>query len=111
MKYDTYYKHLSFPSDMSSPNPSSTCVFSQTTTVSSSDSHRFDFYQLTLVGTSDATIHTLVPVLISALPYRKALIVKLFFRQILGFVDSPSISVNDLVSIVVSYFDMSIAMA
>ena len=96
---------------MSSSNPSSTCVFLQTTTVSSSDSHCFYFYQLTLVGASDATIHTLVPVLISALPYRKALIVKLFFRQILGFLDYPSISVNDLVSTVVSYFDMSTAMA
>ena len=45
------------------------------------------------------------------LPYHKALITKLFFRQILGYADSPSISVSDLISTVASYFDMNTAMA
>ena len=78
---NTYNKHLSLPVDMSGPNPSSASVFPQTTTVSSSDSHGFGIYQLIPVGASDATIRTLVPVPISALPYRKALIAKLFFSS------------------------------
>ena len=107
----TTNNNLSFPADMSGPNPFSAGVFPQTATVSSSESNGFGVYQLTPVGASDATIRTLVPVSISALPYRKALIAKLFFRQILGYTDSPSISVSDLISTVASYFDMSTAMA
>ena len=34
----------------------------------------------------------------------------MFFRQILSYTDSLSISISDLISTVVSYFDMSIAM-
>ena len=45
---------------------------------SSIESHIFVFYQLTTVGVSDAPISTLVPVPISAAPYRKALIAKIF---------------------------------
>ena len=40
----------------------------------------------------------------------KAFIAKIFFRQILGYADSPSISSSDLVSTVASYFDISTAM-
>ena len=111
MNSTPYNNNLSFPADMSVPKPSSAGVSPQTATVSSSDPNSFSVYQLTPVGLSDATIGTLVPVNISALPYRKALIAKLFFRQILGYADSPSISVSDLISIVASYFDMSTAMA
>ena len=50
-----------------------------------------------------ATIRILVIVNISALPYRTSLI--------LGYADSPSISVSDLISTVALYFDMSTAMA
>ena len=46
----------------------------------SNDHRGFGVYQLTTVGASDATIRTLVPVSISAPPYRKALITKLLFR-------------------------------
>ena len=77
----------------------------------SSDQHCFGVYQLTAVGASTATIRTLVPVSISAPPYRKALIAKLFFKQILGHAGSPSISCSDLVTTVATYFDMSTAMA
>ena len=62
------------------------------------------------VGASDASICTRVLVSISAFPYRNTLIAKMLFRQILGYADSPSISISDLVSTVVSYFDMSTAM-
>ena len=79
---NTTNNNLSFPADMSDPNSSSACVFPQTATVSSSDPNSFGVYQLTPVGASDATIRTLVPVPISALPYRKALIDQFFFRQI-----------------------------
>ena len=110
MNSNTYNKHLSFPADMSGPNPFSAGFYPQITTVASSDLHCFGVYQLTPVRASGATIRILVLVPISALPYRKALIAKLFFRQILGYVDSPSIFVNDLVSTVTSYFDMSTVM-
>ena len=82
MNSNTYNKNLSFPANMSGSNPSSVGFFPQTTTVSSSDPHGFGVYQLTPVGESDATIRTLVPIPVSALPYRKALIAKFFFRQI-----------------------------
>ena len=111
MHSTTYKNNLSFLADMSDPNLSSAGVFPQTTTVSSSVPNSFGVYQLTPVGASDAPIRTLVPINISALTNRKALIAKLFFRQILGYADFPSISVSDLISTVASYFDMSTAMA
>ena len=52
-------------------------------------------------------IWTFVPVPISAEPYRKALIAKLFFNQILSLTDSPSVSVNDIMAIVAVYFDIN----
>ena len=85
--------------------------FPQTTTVSSSDPHAFGIYQLTPIGASNTTILTLVSVDISALSYRKVLISKIFFRQILGYTASPTIFVSDLISTITSYFDMNTAMA
>ena len=67
----------------------------------------FGVYQQTAVGLSDLSIRTLVPDPISAEPYRKALITKLFFRQILSLADSPSVELNDLFSTVASYFSFS----
>ena len=103
--------YLSFPTDMSGPNPSAVGVSPQISSAPYFDSHGFGVCQLTTVGTSDATIRTLVLIPISASPYRKVLIAKIFFRQIFGYVDSPSISINDLVSTVSLYFDMSTATA
>ena len=82
MNSTTYNNNLSFPADMSGPNPSSAGVFSQIVSVLSSDPNSFGVYQLTPVGAGDATIRILVPVNISALPYRTSLI--------LGYADSPS---------------------
>ena len=82
MNSTTYNNKFSFPADMSDPNPSSAGVFSQTVSGLSSDPNSFGIYQLTPVGASDATIRTFVPVPISALPYRKALIANFFFCQI-----------------------------
>ena len=45
----------------------------------SNDQYGFGVYQLTVVYASEATIRTLVAVSISALPYRKALVAKVFF--------------------------------
>ena len=103
--------YLSFPTDMSGPNPSAVGVSPQISSAPYFDSHGFGVCQLTTVGTSDATIRTLVLIPISASPYRKVLIAKIFFRQIFGYADSPSISINDLVSTVSLYFDMSTATA
>ena len=61
----------------------------------------------TPVGLSDLSIRTVVPDPISAKPYRKALIAKLFLHQILSFTDSPSVSVNDLMATVAVYFDIN----
>ena len=77
----------------------------------STDQHGFGVYQLTTVGASVATICTLVTVFISVPLYRKVLIAKLSFRQILGHTGSPSISCSNLVTTVATYFDISIAMA
>ena len=107
----TNNNHLSFPAYTSGPNPSSVGVFPQTSSASSSDSHVFGVFHLTTVGMSDATIRTLVSVPISASPYRNSLITKLFFRQILGYVNSPSIFISNFVSTVASYFDMRTAVA
>ena len=67
----------------------------------------FGVYMQTPVGLSELSIRTLVPVPISAEPYRKALIVKLFFHQILSLTDSPSFSVNDLMATVAVNFDIN----
>ena len=50
---------------------------------------------------------TLVPDAISAEPYRKALIAKLFFHQILSLTDPPTVSFNDLLAIVAAYVDIN----
>lgn len=52
----------------------------QTASTGGPISSYFDIYHSTFVGNGDITIHTLVPATISAEPYRKALIVKHFFR-------------------------------
>ena len=56
---------------------------------------------------SELSIRTLVPDPISVKPYRKALIAKLLFRQILSLTDSPSVEINDLLSTVASYFTVN----
>ena len=67
----------------------------------------FGIYQQTAVGLSDLSIRTLVPDPISAVPYRKALIAKLFFRQILSLADCPFVELNDLLSTVLLNFSFS----
>ena len=64
-------------------------------------------YQQTPVGLGKLSIRTLVPDAISVEPYRKALIAKLFFHQILSLTDSPSVSFNDLLATVAAYFDIN----
>ena len=59
-------------------------------------------YQQTSVGTGDVTIRTLVSAAISAEPYRKALITKLSFRQILHLVSCT------LLMITLLYFNHSL---
>ena len=67
----------------------------------------FGVYMQTPVGLSEPLIWTLVPDPISAEPYRKALIAKLFLHQILSLTNSPSVSVNDLMATVAAYFDIN----
>ena len=71
-----------------------------------STSH-FGVYQQTSVGTGDVTIRTLVPAAISAEPYRKALIAKLFFRQILPLADATYVSFSDLMTTISLYFSIN----
>ena len=56
---------------------------------------------------SELSIRTLVSDPISTKLYRKALIAKLFFHQILSLTDSPSVSFNDLMATVAAYFDIN----
>ena len=111
MSSPTNNKSLVFLADKSSPNPSGVEDFLQTSSSTSSDSYRLGTFQLITVSASDAIIRTLVLVLISALPYRKALITKPFLRRILGYANSPSNTINDLVSTTPSYSKMITAMA
>ena len=67
----------------------------------------FGVYMQTPVRLSELLIRTLVPDPISGEQYRKALIAKLFFHQILSLTDSPSISVNDFMVTVAAYFDIN----
>jgi len=66
----------------------------------------FGVYRQTPVGLSELSIRTLVPVPISAEPYRKALIAKLFFHQILSLMNSTSATFYDLLATVAAYFDI-----
>ena len=63
----------------------------------------FCVYQQILVGSGDVSVRTLVPAAISAAPYRKALIAKIFFRQILALTDTSSVSFSDLMSTVTAF--------
>ena len=67
----------------------------------------FGVYQQTPVGLSELSIRTLVPDAISAEPYRKALIAKLFFHQIFSLKYSPSVSFDDLLATVAVYVDIN----
>ena len=64
-------------------------------------------YQQTLIGSNEILIHTLVPDNISTKSYRKVLIAKLFFRQIISLSDISSVSVSDIMSTVASYFGLN----
>ena len=77
------------------------------TTVSSN----FGVYQQTSIGSSSISIRTLVLDVISADPYRKALIAKLFLHQIMIFSDTHSVSFSNLISTVVSYFGLNTGFA
>ena len=83
-------------------NNSPSSATSRTTVLSN-----FGVYQQTSIGYSDISIRTLVPDTISTKPYRKALIVTLFFHQIMTLSDTPSISFSDLMSTVASYFGLN----
>ena len=78
----------------------------------SNEQHGLGVYQLTAIGASNATIRTLVPIPISTPPplYRKALVAKIFCRQILEHAVSPSISFSDWGTTVATYFDTSTVM-
>ena len=84
----TNNNQLSFPADISGPNPSSAGIFRRP------PPPRLSIR--TGVCTNNTSISTLVPVPISVSSYCKALISKLFFRQILDYADSPSIFIVDL---------------
>ena len=71
----------------------------------------FGVYQQTAVGAGDVSIRTLIPAAISAAPYRKVLIVKLLFHQILALTNTPSTSFNDLMTTVALYFPLNIGAA
>ena len=81
--------------------------FSLTASTGGPSSSHFGIYQQTSAGSGDVTIRTLVLVAISAEPYRKALIIKLLFRQILSLADAPSVFFSDLMTTVAIYFSIN----
>ena len=69
----------------------------------------FGAYQDTAVGSSELTIRTIVPPPIRSEPYRKSMIVILFFRHILSLslISSLSVSFCDLTATVKAYFGIT----
>ena len=67
----------------------------------------FSVYQQTLFGLREISIRTLVSDTISAEPYRKALVTKLFFCQILPLSDNLCVFFSDLMTTTVSYFGIN----
>ena len=67
-------------------------------------SSNFGVYQQTYIGSRDISICTLVSEAISTEPYRKALITKLFSRQIMIFPDNPCVYFSNSMSTATSYF-------
>ena len=67
----------------------------------------FGVYQQTPIELSELSIQTLVPDNINAEPYRKVLITKLFSHHILSLIDSPTVSLNDLMATVSACFDIN----
>ena len=64
----------------------------------------FCVYQQNLFGLNEISIYTLVSDTTSAEPYRKALIIKLFFRQILPLSENASVFFSDMMTTAASYF-------
>ena len=88
-------------------NATNTNVSPSSATSRATISSNFGVYQQTSIGSSDISIHTLVPDAISAEPYCQALIAKLFFYQIMTLSDTSSVSFSDLMSTVSSYFGLN----
>ena len=84
----------------SAPNTRTNNALSLSNGINGPTSFYFCVYQQNLVGSGDVSVRTLVPAAISAAPYRKALIAKIFFRQILALTDTSSVSFSDLMSTV-----------
>ena len=60
-----------------------------------------------MITAGDVSVRTLVSIAISAVPYRKVLIIKLCFHQILTFTNTSSLSFIDLISTVATYFSLN----
>ena len=93
------------------PNTITNNALSLSNRINGSTSSHFGVYQQTLVGTSDVSIRTLLSAAISATPHRKALIAKLFFRQILALTNTLSVSFRNLMTTVASYFSLNTSTA
>ena len=91
----------------SAPNTLTNNALSLSNGINGPTSSYFGVYQHAFVGSIDVSVRTLVPAAISTAPYRKALIVKLFFHQILALTDTSSVSFSDMMSTVASYFSLS----
>ena len=89
------------------PNTLTNNTLSLSNEINGPTSSYFGVYKQTSVGSGDVFVRKLVPAAISADTYRKALIAKIFFRQILSLTDASSVSFSNLMSAVVSYFSLS----
>ena len=67
----------------------------------------FDMYQQTSIDSNEISIRTLVLDAISTETYRKSLISKLFFQQILSLSTNPFVSFSDFMATVVSHFGIN----
>ena len=71
----------------------------------------FGSYQLLAVGTSDRNIRVPVPLPMSQLPYRKAMVADLFFGTIKGLALDSAFSSADLIATTAGYFGFNTSSA
>ena len=73
----------------------------------SASGNTFGSYQLLAVGTSDRNIRVPVPIPMSQLPYRKAILADLLFGMIKGLALDSAFSSADLIATTVGYFGLN----
>ena len=79
--------------------------------ITGTSGNTFGSYKFLVVGTSERMIRVPVPLPMSQLPYRKAMVVDLFFGTVKGLAIDSIFSSADLVVMIAGYFDFNTSSA